>query len=76
MDKIYCVLCSAENVIRQVCVQKRHRPLCTADMVSNKQLGDGRTLPQQCCNEKVIALFEQVHFKRWTWWWNENSRYS
>jgi len=67
MEKIYCALCSAESVIRQVCVQKRHRPLCTA-MVSNKQLDGGRTLPQYCGNEQTIALFEQVHFKRRAWW--------
>jgi len=67
MDKIYCALCIAESVIRHVCVQKRHRPLCTA-MVSNKQLGGGRTLPQYCGNEQAMVLFEPVYFKRWTWW--------
>lgn len=61
MDKIFCVLCSAESVVHQVCVTKHHRALCTT-MVSNKQLGGGRIWPQYCPNKQVIALLKQNTF--------------
>jgi hypothetical protein len=65
MDTIYCILYSAEGVIRQVCVQNIRRLLYTAT-VSNKLLVRGRTYSQYCRNRQEIALCE--FNLRETWW--------